>query len=93
MRVKISGLGLAGGYWAAGSNRDVIGRTVDLFGPVRCMFASNFPVDSLCATFDQIWRGFDEATSDYTEAERDALFRGTACAVYGIKLGGYDAGN
>ncbi len=86
VRVKISGLGLAGGGWDPASNRDIIRATVDLFGPERCMFASNFPVDGLCATFDAIWQGFDAATADYTRTERAALFHATACETYCLSL-------
>ena len=84
VRVKISGLGIAGGGWDANSNREVIRRTIDLFGPSRCMFASNFPVDSLCAGFDRIWQGFDEATSDLSASDRKALFHDTAVRTYGL---------
>ena len=84
VRVKISGLGLAGGGWDADSNREVIRRTIDLIGPSRCMFASNFPVDSLCAGFDRIWQGFDEATSNLSASDRKALFHDTAVRTYGL---------
>ncbi|MFK7944021.1 MAG: amidohydrolase [Paracoccaceae bacterium] len=85
IRVKISGLGLAGGGWDPVSNRDVIRTTIDLFGPDRCMFASNFPVDRLCAGFDTIWREFDLATRDLTEAERASLFHATAIETYSLE--------
>lgn len=85
-RVKISGLGLAGGGWDSASNRDIIRTTIDLFGPNRCMFASNFPVDSLCAGFDTIWQEFTDAAADYTADEQAALFHRTACTTYGIRL-------
>lgn len=84
--VKISGLGLPGGHWDATSNRIVICETIEIFGPERCMFASNFPVDSLCASFDTIWQEFDDATQDLGEPARKRLFHGTAAAIYGITL-------
>ena len=80
--VKISGLGLPDRPWRLEDNRDVIRAAIDIFGPARAMFASNFPVDGLCGTFDTIFRGFEAATADYTAAERDALFHGTAARVY-----------
>ena len=82
VRVKISGLGLAGGGWDPAGNRDIIRITIDIFGPARAMFASNYPVDSLCTGFDTIWREFDHATRDLTDDERTALFRGTAIETY-----------
>jgi predicted TIM-barrel fold metal-dependent hydrolase len=48
------------------------------------MFASNFPVDSLCGSFDDIFSGFEAITADFTEAERDALFRSNALRIYRI---------
>ena len=32
------------------------------------MFASNFPVDSLCASFAEIFAGFDEIVRDFSSA-------------------------
>ena len=84
--VKISGLGLSGGGWDPATNRVVIRNLIDMFGPGRCMFASNYPVDSLCADFATIWREFDEATADLTDADRAALFHGTAARVYDIRM-------
>jgi predicted TIM-barrel fold metal-dependent hydrolase len=84
-RVKISGLGLPGVPWRVEDNRDIIRITIDTFGPERCMFASNFPVDSLRGSFDAIFAGFNSATSDYTSEEREALFRATAARTYGIE--------
>lgn len=84
--LKISGLGLKGRAWDLADNRDIIRFAVDTFGPDRAMFASNFPVDSLCGSFDTIFSGFDAATADYSEAEREALFSKTAAKVYGLSL-------
>ncbi|MEM1297917.1 MAG: amidohydrolase family protein [Pseudomonadota bacterium] len=85
VRVKISGLGLAGGGWDPVTNRDVIRTVIDLFGANRCMFASNYPVDSLCAGFGTIWSEFDAATQDLTLTERSALFHGTAIETYRLE--------
>jgi predicted TIM-barrel fold metal-dependent hydrolase len=46
------------------------------------MFASNFPVDGLCATFDEIFQGFDEVTRSFAEEERRALFHDNAVRIY-----------
>jgi len=46
------------------------------------MFASNFPVDKLFSTYADVWQAFDAITADLPEADRDALFRGTAKRVY-----------
>lgn len=80
--VKISGIGQAGQAWTVAANRDVVLATIDLFGPQRCMFASNFPVDSLCASFTEIFAGFDAIVADFSDAERRALFHDNAVRIY-----------
>jgi len=80
--VKISGLGQAGVPWTATANRDIVLAAIDIFGPARAMFASNFPVDGLCGSFATIFGGFDEITRGFTAAERQALFRDNAVRIY-----------
>ena len=82
--VKISGLGQPGQPWTAAANRDIVLTTIDLFGARRCMFASNFPVDGLCASFRAIFEGFDSITKDFSAGERAALFRDNAVRIYGM---------
>lgn len=83
--VKISGIGLPGRSWRVEDNREIIRFCIDTFGPERAMFASNFPVDGLCASFDTIFSGFAEVVRDDPEPVRDLLFRGTAGRVYGLE--------
>jgi predicted TIM-barrel fold metal-dependent hydrolase len=82
--VKMSGLGQPGKAWTADANRSVVLKTIELFGTDRSMFASNFPVDSLCGSFDDIFGGFDAITRDFTADERAAMFAGNAIRIYAI---------
>lgn len=82
--IKVSGLGLPNTAWSIDDNREIIRTCIDVFGPERSMFASNFPVDGVCGSFDTIFSGFDVATRNYTDEDRDAVFRRTACTVYGL---------
>jgi predicted TIM-barrel fold metal-dependent hydrolase len=84
--VKISGLGLAGRPWLLADNEPIIRDTIATFGPARAMFASNFPVDGLCGSFDTIFRGFKAATADLSRADRQALFHDTAKRVYRLTI-------
>ncbi len=59
---------------------------IDTFGPARCMFESNFPVDKCALSYAVLWNAFKKIAAPYTEAERDGLFHGTACRVYRLKL-------
>jgi predicted TIM-barrel fold metal-dependent hydrolase len=83
--VKISGLGVPGARWTAAANRDIVLATIDLFGPARAMFASNFPVDSLCGTFGAIYAGFHTIVRGFSPDEQRALFHDNAVRIYGIK--------
>ncbi len=83
--VKISGLGQPGAAWTVAANRDIVRTVIDLFGPARCMFASNFPVDSLCASFATIFDGFRAIVSDLSADEQRALFRDNAIRIYAME--------
>lgn len=82
--VKISGLGVPGRPWTVQANRAIVLTTIDLFGVDRAMFASNFPVDSLCATFRTIFSGFAEIVQNFPAPERRALFHDNAVRIYGM---------
>jgi L-fuconolactonase len=56
--------------------------TIDCFGPYRCMFESNFPVDKFSLSYHVLWNAFKKMTAHFSEEEKDALFRGTAIRVY-----------
>ena len=55
---------------------------IEVFGPDRCMFASNFPVDSVYGTFDELYSVFSEVTAGLDDQSRDRLFAATAERVY-----------
>jgi predicted TIM-barrel fold metal-dependent hydrolase len=77
--VKISGLG------RVTRKREVILAAIEAFGTARAMLASNFPVDGLCASFDEIYSGFDEVTRGFSSNERRALFHDNAVRIYRMK--------
>ena len=82
--VKISGIGRRGVPWTAADNREIVLTTIELFGADRCMFASNFPVDSLCASFATIFSGFREIVRDFPDNEQRALFHDNARRIYAM---------
>jgi predicted TIM-barrel fold metal-dependent hydrolase len=82
MVVKLSGLWTLDRQWRP----DVIGEpvryVVDLFGPDRCMWASNLPVETLmCPVADQL-SNLEEVLDHLTEDAKDRVFRRTAKQVY-----------
>ncbi|RZT35489.1 amidohydrolase family protein [Cupriavidus agavae] len=80
--VKVSGLGLPGRPWTGADNVPVIRDTISIFGADRCMFASNYPVDSLVASYATILAGFVEAISIYTPSQQHALLHDNAARIY-----------
>lgn len=80
--IKISGLGDPGTPWTAAHNGRIVRQAIEAFGASRAMFASNFPVDRLCATYDEIYSGFKQITADLSPHEQQALFHANAFRLY-----------
>jgi L-fuconolactonase len=55
---------------------------IEQFGPDRCMFESNFPVDKLSYGYTVAWNSFKRMTQGFSAGERAALFHDTATRVY-----------
>ena len=58
---------------------------IEKFGPERCMFESNFPVDKVSCSYTVLWNAFKRLTRGYSAAERSCLFRETAVKVYRLE--------
>ena len=56
--------------------------TIECFGPDRCMFESNFPVDKLSISYQVMWNGMKKIAAGFSEDEMHAMFYGTAARVY-----------
>ena len=57
---------------------------LDVFGPRRCMYESNFPVDRSGCTYTSLWNAFKRLAAPLSEGERQALCAGTARRIYGL---------
>lgn len=55
---------------------------IDTFGPGRCMFESNFPVDKESCSYGVLWNAFKKMTRSRSDADRAMLFHDTAATVY-----------
>ncbi len=57
---------------------------IDLFGPERCMFESNFPVDRECISYRTLWNFFKKiaAKAGASESDKAHMFSGTAARAY-----------
>jgi predicted TIM-barrel fold metal-dependent hydrolase len=80
---KISGIGVPG-CLDVERNREIVLTIIDLFGPERCMFASNFPVDSVCGSLDEIFGGYKAITAGFSAEERKKMFHDNAIRFYAI---------
>ena len=56
--------------------------TIECFGPDRCMFESNFPVDKLSLSYPVLWNGLKKIVADFSDTEKHAMFFETASRVY-----------
>jgi predicted TIM-barrel fold metal-dependent hydrolase len=82
--IKISGLGITDRAWTLQSISPVVRECIDVFGPERSMFASDFPVEKVHGGFDAFYAAFDAITRHFSADERSRLFAGTAEAIYRI---------
>ena len=56
--------------------------TIEVFGPERCMFESNFPVDKNSYSYKTIWNSFKRMTQGFSSTEKTWLFHDTAAKAY-----------
>ena len=57
---------------------------IDQFGPDRCMFESNFPVDKVSYSYNVMYNAFKRLSAGYSPAERASMFHDTAVRVYRV---------
>jgi L-fuconolactonase len=57
---------------------------IEQFGPTRCMFESNLPMDKLSCSYAVLWNSFKRIAANFSAAEKAALFHDTAARVYRI---------
>ena len=61
---------------------DYYRHALDCFGPSRCMFESNFPVDKQSCAYPVLWNAFKKLAGGYSQAEKADLFHDTAARAY-----------
>jgi L-fuconolactonase len=76
----------AGSEELAQATRDYYLTVVDAFGPDRCMFESNFPMDREACGHNVLWNSFKRIAADFSDTEKDSLFRRTAARIYRLKV-------
>jgi L-fuconolactonase len=79
---KLSGLAMPFGSMAVDALAPWLEHAIEAFGVDRCMFASNFPVDAMYGTFDELYDTFSAVTADLGSESREKLFALNAERVY-----------
>lgn len=59
---------------------------IEAFGPARCMFESNFPVDVGSCGYATLWNAFKIIAKGYSMDEKTHLFSDTARRVYRLEI-------
>ena len=67
------------------ATRDYYLHMIDCFGPERCMFESNFPVDKQSCSYPVLWNSFKKIAAGCAASEKAALFHDTAVRVYRVE--------
>ena len=78
---KLSGLGMFRAGWTTEDIRPIVESCLEHFGPERCMFGSNFPVDSLRSSYGAIISAYEDIVPP---DDHDAVFGGNAAQFYRI---------
>jgi len=81
---KLSGVALTDHNWSVESINKIFEYVIDCFGVNRCLVASNFPVDKLFGSYDQIYNAYKEILQIYSYDENKKLFSDNANEIYNI---------
>ena len=97
--MKLGGVGQLryGYYWherevpigseeLAESLSPLMNHCIEQFGPDRCMFESNFPVDKESYSYSVVYNAFKRLSKGYSASERAAMFHDNAVRVYRIDV-------
>lgn len=69
----------------AAANRDYYLTAIDLFGPERCLFESNFPMDKRACSYAVLWNAHKKLTAGFSAAEKALMFHDVAARTYRLE--------
>ena len=84
---KLSGLGTFVHACSVELWAPVVRETLDLFGPARCLFGSNFPIEKLWTRYTTLVDVMRAALSSLSEEEQRLVFHGNAARIYNVFAG------
>lgn len=82
--VKLSGLVTEADWqgWTAERLRPYVQKALELFGPERCLFGSDWPVCLLAGSYGAVKQGLEHALGELTQEDRGRIFGTNAAEVY-----------
>ncbi len=86
IHVKLSGLVTEADWkgWRPADLKPYVQAALELFGPERCMFGSDWPVCELAAGYGEVKAALEEALGPLDAEDRAMIFGGTARRFYGL---------
>jgi predicted TIM-barrel fold metal-dependent hydrolase len=82
LHVKLSGLGMYCGGVTLPQARQVIRDTIQIFGPERTIYGSNFPLEKLHASYADFIGVYRTVLAEYSEVEQRAVLHDNAVKFY-----------
>jgi L-fuconolactonase len=81
---KLSGLVTEANWstWKTEDLRPYVDYALEVFGPERLMFGSDYPVCLLAASYKQVLESFQELLKDVSAEDRERIFTGNAASFY-----------
>ncbi|XQW86330.1 amidohydrolase family protein [Thalassotalea piscium] len=82
--MKLSGISMFSHAFEPDKFKQYAHEAIEIFGPNRCMFGSNFPVDKLYVSYQDLFTQWQAVTSLYTTSEANDLAANTARRFYSL---------
>jgi predicted TIM-barrel fold metal-dependent hydrolase len=83
---KFSGLGTFLHKTSINFITDITANCLELFGPSRCVYGSNFPIEKLWTSYSDLVGCFSKSLSSLSELEQRLIFHSNAEKLYKINI-------
>lgn len=64
--------------------KDMIETAVAIFGADRCLYGSNYPIEKLWTSYNDLFAAFRSGASGLRQSQWDAIFNDTAARIYRV---------
>ncbi len=71
--------------WSTADLKPYVEAALELFGPDRCMFGSDWPVCELAGSYSQVYNALCQVLGPISDSERRKMFGETAAKFYKLK--------